>query len=311
MTLDDWLEVMGPKFQGTWNLHQAIPQEWLDFFVLFSSFSGLVGQWGQANYAASNTFLDAFVQYRQGLGHPASVLAIGCMEDVGYISQNPSVLENFRASAVHMLREQDLLDSLQLVISRSSTPPLIPCPSTKTGFVNKSQVAIGLRSTMPLSDPSNRNIWKRDPRMAVYRNAEETTTVDSSSADEGLKRFLASVSTNPSKLDEKSSVDFLAHEIGISVYSFLMKSEAELDISQTLAAMGVDSLTAIEVRNWWKQNLGLEVTVLEMLNGGSIYQLGELAAQRLKEKHGNSSGNGSNGVEIRETGDTYLVNKAL
>lgn len=296
------------------NLHEALGQH-LDFFVLFGSFSGLVGQRGQANYAAANTFLDSFVQYRRQLGLAASVLDIGCMEDVGYTSQNQSVLESVRASAVHTLRERDLLESLELIISRSappspSAPPIVPVSAA--GFVNQSQLAIGLRSTLPLADPANRNIWKTDPRMAVYHNSENTSQANVEAGNEGLRRFLTTISTDPTTLEIQANIDFLAHEIGITAYRFLMKPEDGLDVSATLAAVGVDSLIAIEIRNWWRQSLGTEVTVLEMLNGGSIRQLGELAAQRLKEKYNHSFPNsGKPNEAARETGDTYLVNKAV
>jgi len=111
---------MSLRVEGTWNLHRALMPEPLDFFVLFSSLSGIVGQWGQANYAAANTFLDAFAQYRHENGLRASVLDIGMAMDVGYFSQNKVALDNFVASAVHGLREQDFLDSLYPMIAGST-----------------------------------------------------------------------------------------------------------------------------------------------------------------------------------------------
>ena len=82
MNLQDWTAAVEPKVRGTWNLHEATKFRPLDFMLLFSSLCGLVGQPGQANYAAANTFLDAFAQYRQSLGLPASVLDLGPVEDV-------------------------------------------------------------------------------------------------------------------------------------------------------------------------------------------------------------------------------------
>ncbi len=90
---------------------------------------------------------------------------------------------------------------------------------------------------------------------------------------------------DPSKLDQKSSAEFIANELGRCVANFLMKGDEEIEMSSTLAAVGVDSLVAIEVRNWWKQNLGVDVSVLELMSGGSIETLGELGAKRLKDKY--------------------------
>ena len=247
---------------------------------MFSSFSGLVGQWGQANYAASNTFLDAFAQYRHGLGLPASVLDIGAVVDVGYVSENQVVLENFLASHVHGLRETDLLDSLHLMINRSVVPPS-PAPNS---FTNPGQVGIGLRSTLPIAAPQNRNIWKRDPRMSLYRNLEAVDEVAVTSNNDELKQFLAKAKSQPASLADKESIQYLAREIGLRLFSFLMKPEEELDLAMAPSAAGLDSLIAIEMRNWWRQSLGFDVTILEILAAGSIEQLGELACSRLREK---------------------------
>ncbi len=59
---------ISPKLQGAWNLHLMSLQEgWkLDFFVVYSSASGILGFGGQSSYAASNTALDALVKLRRG-----------------------------------------------------------------------------------------------------------------------------------------------------------------------------------------------------------------------------------------------------
>ena len=65
MSLDEWDTAIGPKVQGTWNLHKACVDHELDFFMLFSSMCGIIGMPGQANCATANTFLDSFVQYHK------------------------------------------------------------------------------------------------------------------------------------------------------------------------------------------------------------------------------------------------------
>jgi polyketide synthase PksN len=57
-------EVLAPKVIGTYNLDQASRNVELDFFVLFSSLAGAIGNLGQADYAAANGFMDQFAAYR-------------------------------------------------------------------------------------------------------------------------------------------------------------------------------------------------------------------------------------------------------
>ena len=95
---------------------------------------------------------------------------------------------------------------------------------------------------------------------------------------------------DPSKLEQKSSVETIAKELGNCIANFLMQGDDGIDLSATLATLGVDSLVAIDARNWWKQNLGIDVSVLELLGGGSIEPLGEVAAQRLKAKYSSKVG---------------------
>ena len=68
---DRFTRVVAPKIFGAWNLHRHTLETKLDFFVLFSSFSALVGNAGQASYAAGNAFLDGLAHYRRAHGLPS------------------------------------------------------------------------------------------------------------------------------------------------------------------------------------------------------------------------------------------------
>jgi NAD(P)-dependent dehydrogenase (short-subunit alcohol dehydrogenase family) len=98
MVLDDGLiaqldrarlaKVMAPKVLGAWHLPQRSLALDLDFFVLFSSMSELVGNAGQANYVAANSFLVALANHRRALGLPALAVDWGRISDAGYVDRN-------------------------------------------------------------------------------------------------------------------------------------------------------------------------------------------------------------------------------
>jgi len=175
MSWDDWQAAILPKVPATWNIHEALKDSDLDFFVCFASGSGIIGQSGQANYAAGNTFNNVFVQYRHSLGMHASVLDIGVVEEIGYVSENPHILESLRAAAFHLLSEKDLLESLHLMIARSKDINTGTTPTRTAPFCSAAQVTLDMRTELPLAYPGNRCSWKHDPRMAAYRDSGSQT----------------------------------------------------------------------------------------------------------------------------------------
>ena len=64
-TAEQLQEVFAPKVRGLVNLDRALGTAPLDFLVLFSSISGVLGNPGQADYGAANGFLDGFAEDRE------------------------------------------------------------------------------------------------------------------------------------------------------------------------------------------------------------------------------------------------------
>jgi len=75
----DW----APKVHGAWHLHQATAEQPLDWFCSFSSAAALVGSPGQGAYAAANSWLDAFTQWRRSQGLPGTSIAWGAWGEIG------------------------------------------------------------------------------------------------------------------------------------------------------------------------------------------------------------------------------------
>ena len=280
MTHEDWFTAVRPKVDGTWNLHHALGND-LDFFVMFSSTSGLMGQYGQANYAAANTFLDAFAQYRHSLGLAASVIDLGVMEDVGFVADNTSLIDYFKFLSANLLSEEDMVEVVRLAIARSCPAAGGEKPTHR--YSNPSQIAVGVLSYLPLADPNNRIIWKRDRRFSVYRTIESMSE-RSAATNEGLKSFLAQISSRGTSGLGDETVEFLAKEIGNTLYGFMMKNPEDMVLDQPLASLGLDSLVGIELRNWCRQQIGFDISILEIMQS-TLKDIGKKALDSLVVKH--------------------------
>ncbi|SMQ54923.1 unnamed protein product [Zymoseptoria tritici ST99CH_3D7] len=281
MSFEDWTAVTRPKIQGTIALHEATSKlcSPLDFFVLFSSLSGAIGQPGQANYAAANTFLDAFAQYRNSLGLSASVVDIGAVEEVGFISEQPGMINSMKATGFKGLSEQELLDAMTLAMLRKPSAEPSDAPTGST-YCHPTAFVLGLGSSIPLTASSNRAVWKRDRRMAAYHNLAADNAAAGPSA-ETLKSHLALAKSDPSLLKSPETASLFAEEIGKKLFDMLLRPYDELNTASPLTDLGLDSLVALELRAWWKQVFGVDITVLEMLGMGSLNALGQHAAESL------------------------------
>ncbi|TDZ54076.1 Highly reducing polyketide synthase FUM1 [Colletotrichum trifolii] len=281
MTLPQWQAATAPKIRGTWNLHRVLPAD-MDFFVLFGSVSGVHGFPGQANYAAANTFLDSFAQYRRGLELACSVLDLGGVEDVGYVSRAQDVEDAMRKAGAKLVSELDMLMGLQLAIAQSR-----PTSQGDGQGAFSGQVVVGLDCTVSIDDSRNRIIWKQDPRMVLY--PDETEVKDGSRGKpgaSGVADFVSYLQSHPQELDAPATMARLSREIALRVFGFLMREVDDdgIDTSLSPSALGVDSLMTIEIRNWWKHTIGAEVSVLQLTSAQSFDQLGLLAASQLQKK---------------------------
>ncbi|MBE2181076.1 MAG: SDR family NAD(P)-dependent oxidoreductase, partial [Chthoniobacterales bacterium] len=82
---------MGPKSLGAWHLHTASAGIPLDFLVLYSSVAGVLGNPGQAAYAAANSFLSGLAAMRRAEGLPATVIHWGVVSDAGHVAEHAEI----------------------------------------------------------------------------------------------------------------------------------------------------------------------------------------------------------------------------
>jgi acyl carrier protein len=261
MAVEDYLAVMEPKYNGTWNLHNLLPQD-LDFFVMLSSVSGVIGNATQSAYAAANTFLDAFAAYRNSLGLPAVALDLGVIGGVGYLSENKELAAAMQRQGFHVTNPDVLLALVQSAIA---------LPRRKHG---EAQTVTGLGAwkkdhslsnyDVPLFAHMRRRFLASDPA-----NASSSTTASEQQQPAQLLPAAATLEEAAS-LVLKFLVRYLANR--------LSTSEENIDTDKAPSDYGVDSLVAVEVRKWIGKELGASVAMLEIIASESLVALAGVVA---------------------------------
>jgi NADP-dependent 3-hydroxy acid dehydrogenase YdfG/aryl carrier-like protein len=258
MTLDDFQAVVSSKVEGAWNLHRTLHNSPLDFFVALSSVAGVIGNRGQAAYAAANVFLDGFMEYRRCQGLPGTTIDLTAVRDVGYLAE------------VDSKRQQEVLKNIG-TDGMEEAQVLALFAAAITGDLSRScsgQCITGLS----LSDNLD-HFWAQDAKFSrLYEAAKETH--GSSTGRDGPSLPLNAQLANAASKEEALVICYEA--LAAKLAQVLVISLEDMDPSITVASLGLDSLVAIEIRNWIAREANANVQVLELLSSGSLMALAEI-----------------------------------
>jgi NAD(P)-dependent dehydrogenase (short-subunit alcohol dehydrogenase family)/acyl carrier protein len=224
----DWTRferVLAAKVQGSWHLHELTRDQPLDFFVLFSSFSALLGSSGQANHAAANAFLDALAHYRRAQGMPGLSINWGLWSDVGAITK----LDEHSRQRLH-----------QLGVERIAPEQGI---AAFAGLLASQTVQAGV---VPVDWPSYFRSLPSAARLAFLSQVGshvQDAPVAIASPESPLAQQLAEL--HPSKRRRR----LLEHVLKQVQPILGLDPTQAIDIQQPLSELGLDSLMSLEIRN--------------------------------------------------------------
>ncbi|CAI7649211.1 unnamed protein product [Penicillium glandicola] len=276
MTHDDYITSIHAKVAGTWNLHLAAQHEQpqpLDFFTMLSSISSVIGNKGQANYAAGNAFLDAFASYRNATGLRANTINLGLIEDVGYVAEQGGTLEaRFDRSQWVPINE----GTLRRIISYS----ILQQQQIVRGSLNSAQLITGL--AYPLVANSSAEL-KEEARFGFFFSNHSSGgggNNDNGQDDPTTGAIKALHLLHASQADitalSKAALGLLQMQL-----IKILRLEAEMEPGKPLMAYGLDSLSAVELRGWVRQKTGAELSTLDITNASSLTALSEKLVSKL------------------------------
>jgi myxalamid-type polyketide synthase MxaB len=229
-------KVFSGKAQGAWNLHtltQALP---LDFFVLFSSAASILGNRGQANYAAANAYLDAIAQRRHQLGLKATSINWGPWAEVGMAQSDVAITQHLKRQGFVPITPELGLEALSLCIA-STEPQLAVVECDWDQYLVSSEASSHFLSHMVRTEKA------------------------SSSNSTGSK-------SNAELLDEVRQASFDQQQKVVEQYVhrkirqlFGLASTVALLPNQAFTDLGLDSLMAVQLADLIGKGLGQRLPV--------------------------------------------------
>ncbi|GAB1823185.1 SDR family NAD(P)-dependent oxidoreductase [Herbidospora sp. RD11066] len=243
--------VLRPKVDGAWNLHTLTADDDLAAFVLFSSVSGIMGTAGQGNYAAANTYLDALAAHRAAEGLAATSLAWGLWgadaEGMGATLSEADVQRWTRSGVVPLTRAQGL--AMFDEVLGLADPLIVPAALDLAGGGDRPRLWHGLVRPRRVERRVVQDDWAA--RIAALPEAERAPAVLE------LVRGTAALA--------------LGHASGAAIES-----------ARALKDQGLDSLTAVELRNQLGTATGMRLPSTVVFDHPSpealtTYLLGQLA----------------------------------
>ncbi len=252
MTQQQLLKVMNPKITGAWNLHELTLGVRLDFFIMYSSATTFVGNPGQANYVAANSFLESLASYRKAKGLPAHYAAWGAISDVGYLARNEETKEALqsRLGGEALSSDQALNILAKIIVSDKVGAAVI---DLDWGIIQR---------VMPAANSAKYEELKRQVKYSDGDQHEDIQTLIANLSHAEVQELV---------------VDLLLDEIE----HILRLPREKLNIEQSVFDLGMDSLMGMELVLAIEERFAVKLPVMALTEGANIQRIAERITEQL------------------------------
>lgn len=247
MDMDTVDSVMGAKVLGALNLHEATKNMQLNFFLMFSSMSGILGAKQLAHYGAANSFIDALAYYRHSLGLPAKVICWGAWGEAGALKKQGQV-EQFAKYGHYAITNKTGLDAIQTVLNSDTIYQMV----------------------VDMDWERMKEVFQINGNETIYDEAG----VDQSLLSEEIKRVAAMVKETEGQKQKEATIQFLkmlfAKELELPSYE-------KVELECPFMDMGIQSLKIGAIIHAINQYLMEEdeISIADLFNHTTIDRLAD------------------------------------
>lgn len=253
LTIEKFAKVMAPKGLGALNLHLHTANLKLDFFVIFSSISSMIGNPGQGNYATANAFAQGVAQLRWSYGLPALYINLGVVADVGMAAKSPEILRSLESVGVKSISPVLALNALAYMLCKKITHGVF----ADINWQRWAEFNPQLKDSLKFSH-------------LVGKRKQE---------DGGEK---AQLFKDQLELLGEAERYGLTEALVMEMVSVIMDIPlARININKHLKDMGLDSLMAIEITIYVQMNFGVVLPVMEIFKDINIINMTNAILERI------------------------------
>ncbi|MBB4952329.1 acyl transferase domain-containing protein/acyl carrier protein [Agrobacterium vitis] len=252
MSVEDFRRVLAPKVDGAIALDLASRQlEHLDYFVLASSMTGVIGNPYQANYAAANTCLDALAWSRRKRGLPALSVDFGPISNAG-MAADPKVAAHLKAAGLLAMTPETALAGLETAL-RADQPQVCLYQGVDPGRFSRH---------VP-------RCFSGDMFSHLFGRGQ---TLPDAKPD-----VLQRVSALPAGV----RVRHLAEHLQDLLSDVLKCPAATLSKEKPLAQQGLDSLAGVELQSLVDRDFAITVPITLLIGGQNLLDLGAILLEEI------------------------------
>ncbi|MFO1150428.1 MAG: SDR family NAD(P)-dependent oxidoreductase [Alsobacter sp.] len=273
--------VLAPKVDGILTLERALGDRALDFFVVYSSITTLIGNPGQGAYVAANAFMEGVVRRRRAAGRPGLAVAWGAISGAGVMMQRADLEDRLRrTTGLAGLPVGQALDHLGALLAAGDAAPPVAYVSEIAGGEAAERLVL-MRS--PAFEGLMAHQGKARRHVAA---ADFVRQLQSAGPDQALAITLS----------------MLAEETA----AILQLPVTSIDPLKPLNELGMDSLMALELRMEVEKRCRIELPLMS-ISGRSLRDLAERILAGLVRDDG---GRGAGAQEGR-AGDAARQDRAV
>ena len=156
LSYNDLVRALKPKVDGSRYLDELFSDTSLDFFIMFSSLAGVIGNLGQTAYIAANAFQIGLIAERKGRGLMGSVMNIAILVGMGYVARRDDLINRLETLRYGNMYERDLHQYFTEAIMAGRP---------ESGFSR--DISGGLQDIDPKRDTTV-PVWVRNPKFSHH-----------------------------------------------------------------------------------------------------------------------------------------------